>query len=76
MYVQQLSMIVAGGVTEVKTDIFVTSFGPVSDVDMVRCRACPGTSTLCAYCAEHDRASVTTRRLPYGQSAMRPSNEL
>lgn len=26
----------AGGVTEVKTDIFVTSFGPVSDVEMVR----------------------------------------
>lgn len=27
---------VAGGITEVKTDIFVTSFGPVSDVNMVR----------------------------------------
>lgn len=26
----------AGPVTEVKTDIFVTSFGPVSDVEMVR----------------------------------------
>lgn len=26
----------AGGVTEVKTDIFVTSFGPVSDAEMVR----------------------------------------
>lgn len=26
---------VAGGITEVKTDIFVTSFGPVSDVEMV-----------------------------------------
>lgn len=25
-----------GPVTEVKTDIFVTSFGPVSDVEMVR----------------------------------------
>lgn len=25
----------AGPVTEVKTDIFVTSFGPVSDVEMV-----------------------------------------
>jgi len=27
---------IAGGITEVKTDIFVTSFGPVSDVKMVR----------------------------------------
>lgn len=27
----------AGPVTEVKTDIFVTSFGPVSDVEMVCC---------------------------------------
>lgn len=26
----------AGAVTEVKTDIYVTSFGPVSDVEMVR----------------------------------------
>lgn len=25
-----------GPVTEVKTDIYVTSFGPVSDVEMVR----------------------------------------
>lgn len=25
----------AGPVTEVKTDIYVTSFGPVSDVEMV-----------------------------------------
>lgn len=25
-----------GSVTEVKTDIFVTSFGPVSDVEMVK----------------------------------------
>lgn len=30
----------AGGVTEVKTDIFVTSFGPVSDVEMVRYSYC------------------------------------
>lgn len=30
----------AGGVTEVKTDIFVTSFGPVSDVEMVRYSCC------------------------------------
>ncbi|KAG8004107.1 Gamma-aminobutyric acid receptor subunit beta-2, partial [Nibea albiflora] len=29
-----------GGVTEVKTDIFVTSFGPVSDVEMVRYYCC------------------------------------
>lgn len=28
-----------GPVTEVKTDIFVTSFGPVSDVEMV-CKPC------------------------------------
>lgn len=31
------SIIFIGPVTEVKTDIFVTSFGPVSDVEMV-CR--------------------------------------
>lgn len=31
---------VAGGVTEVKTDIFVTSFGPVSDVEMVSYYCC------------------------------------
>lgn len=35
-YVVHLIISVAGGVTEVKTDIFVTSFGPVSDVEMVR----------------------------------------
>ncbi|KAF0039438.1 hypothetical protein F2P81_007673 [Scophthalmus maximus] len=29
----QMLITIAGGVTEVKTDIFVTSFGPVSDVD-------------------------------------------
>lgn len=28
----------AGAVTEVKTDIYVTSFGPVSDVEMVKAR--------------------------------------
>lgn len=28
-------MLLAGPVTEVKTDIYVTSFGPVSDVEMV-----------------------------------------
>lgn len=26
---------ISGAVTEVKTDIYVTSFGPVSDVEMV-----------------------------------------
>lgn len=36
----QLLITVAGGVTEVKTDIFVTSFGPVSDVEMVRYCCC------------------------------------
>lgn len=30
------SLCPAGAVTEVKTDIYVTSFGPVSDVEMVR----------------------------------------
>lgn len=34
------NLTVAGGVTEVKTDIFVTSFGPVSDVEMVRYSHC------------------------------------
>lgn len=38
--VVQLLITVAGGVTEVKTDIFVTSFGPVSDVEMVRYYRC------------------------------------
>lgn len=33
---------VPGGITEVKTDIFVTSFGPVSDVNMVRREKLPG----------------------------------
>lgn len=33
------SIIFIGPVTEVKTDIFVTSFGPVSDVEMV-CGIC------------------------------------
>lgn len=33
---QLLCSCAAGPVTEVKTDIFVTSFGPVSDVEMVR----------------------------------------
>lgn len=31
-----------GPVTEVKTDIYVTSFGPVSDVEMVRTLALNG----------------------------------
>lgn len=39
-YILYLLMNVAGGVTEVKTDIFVTSFGPVSDVEMVRYYIC------------------------------------
>lgn len=30
-----LSGLIPGAVTEVKTDIYVTSFGPVSDVEMV-----------------------------------------
>lgn len=30
-----LSGLISGAVTEVKTDIYVTSFGPVSDVEMV-----------------------------------------
>ena len=29
--------LLTGGITEVKTDFFVTSFGPVSDVEMVTC---------------------------------------
>ena len=29
------SGLISGAVTEVKTDIYVTSFGPVSDVEMV-----------------------------------------
>lgn len=33
-----------GPVTEVKTDIYVTSFGPVSDVEMV-CMYLTGTKT-------------------------------
>lgn len=42
----------AGAVTEVKTDIYVTSFGPVSDVEMVRaparrpCSVFPGFITV------------------------------
>lgn len=34
-----VSLLCLGPVTEVKTDIYVTSFGPVSDVEMV----CPHT---------------------------------
>lgn len=30
-----LHELISGAVTEVKTDIYVTSFGPVSDVEMV-----------------------------------------
>lgn len=47
---------VAGGITEVKTDIFVTSFGPVSDVNMVRgenstdvCVCCLLQMTACTW---------------------------
>lgn len=35
MLFSQQCNIFAGPVTEVKTDIYVTSFGPVSDVEMV-----------------------------------------
>lgn len=42
MSAEQSLTAVAGGVTEVKTDIFVTSFGPVSDVEMVRFHFCRG----------------------------------
>lgn len=37
----------SGPVTEVKTDIFVTSFGPVSDVEMVG----PVIACLCICCS-------------------------
>lgn len=47
---------VAGGITEVKTDIFVTSFGPVSDVNMVRGE---NSTDVCVCCllqiAAHER---------------------
>lgn len=42
---------IAGGVTEVKTDIFVTSFGPVSDVEMVRYGFCKRK----CICVEYER---------------------
>lgn len=56
-----------------KTDIFVTSFGPVSDVEMVRYYCC---KEMYALTVGDNSASVTSDSLPYGQSAMRPSNEL
>lgn len=56
-----------------KTDIFVTSFGPVSDVEMVRQYCCEEMYVLTA---GDNSVSVTNDSLPYGQSAMRPSNEL
>lgn len=62
-----------GGVTEVKTDIFVTSFGPVSDVEMVRYWCCKKMYVLPA---GDNSASVTTNNSPYRQAATRLSNEL
>lgn len=35
-----------GPVTEVKTDIYVTSFGPVSDVEMVRTHTLNGVKHM------------------------------
>ena len=35
LFVPKTTISFVGPVTEVKTDIFVTSFGPVSDVEMV-----------------------------------------
>lgn len=42
-YILSDNLAAAGGVTEVKTDIFVTSFGPVSDAEMVRYWCFQGT---------------------------------
>lgn len=65
---------VAGGVTEVKTDIFVTSFGPVSDVEMVRLKFCNAKRRLDFI--YQTPSTVTSDCLPCRHPAMSTSHEL